>query len=790
MRIQLSLFLAATLAGVAYPATDPVQEFAQTVRPVLVQNCSGCHNPANRANPANFLKANTAKDVEADRSLWRNVAAQLRNRTMPPVDSKLTEADRLHVSQWIETRLRETACNAGDYAGAGTLRRLNRREYHNTIRDLLGVDFDVAAVFPADGTGGAGFDTNGETLYVQPLLMERYVQAAQQILDRVIITPGLSRTFGSAELKPAAAGSTATRTLAPKQELTALLPVYVGGEYDVRVSLDPNASGKIFLKVDNVEGNPLVAQQRGRGFGGVGGAKQGGGRAGRGGANVLGTTVHLERGTHVLTLVADAAPVEVISLGVNEKPAGPSPEKRALHYRLLGMEPGDQLLQPRKMARQTLAAFLPKAFRRPVEPAEVDHFLAMYDRAAERGDPYEERIKLALKAALVSSDFLFRIEERKPKPGIYPLGQYELATRLSYFFWSTMPDEQLFRLAEQGKLQDSKVLAAQVDRMLDDPRSRAFTSSFIGQWLGTQEIGGRFMPLLQEVASYYNADIAADLRLQPILLMDRIVGENRSLLELLTADYAFLTQRLVKFYEMDGQVKGVDDNTFHLVQLPDSRRAGVLGLAGILGMTSHYQQTSPVLRGAWVLETILGTPVPPPPPGVPPLAAGDTVTTKLSTRERVLEHRANAVCATCHKLMDPIGFGLENFDWMGRWREQEDGKPIDASGEMPSGEKFNGPVELRQALLKQKDAFIGQVVGKVLGYALGRSLQDGDSCTVQGLVEKIKSDDYRARTMFREIVLSLPFRNIQGGDIKVLNTENRKLDITAVTAKTQDAKGH
>jgi cytochrome c553 len=452
MRIQLTLFLAATFGGVAYPAADPALEFAQTVRPVLVQNCSGCHSPANRSNPANFLKANTAKDMEADRSLWRSVAVQLRNRTMPPVDSKLTEADRLNVSQWIETRLRETACNAGDYAGAGTLRRLNRREYHNTVRDLLGVDFDASAVFPADGTGGAGFDTNGETLYVQPLLMERYVQAAQQILDRVIITPALSRTFSSAELKPAAAGSAATRTLAPKQELTALLPVYIAGEYDIRVSLGANASDKIRLNVDNVEGNPLAAPQRGRGFGGGGAGKQGGGRGGRGGANVVGTNVHLERGTHVLTLVADVDPVEVISLSVNEKPAEPSPEKRALHYRLLGMEPGDQLLQPRKIAQQMLAAFLPKAFRRPVAPAEVDHFLAMYDRAAERGDPYEERIKLALKAAMVSSDFLFRIEERRPKPGIYPLGQYELATRLSYFLWSTMPDEQLFRLAEQGKL--------------------------------------------------------------------------------------------------------------------------------------------------------------------------------------------------------------------------------------------------------------------------------------------------------------------------------------------------
>jgi len=792
MRLPVILVCSAAFAGVALAATDPAQEFTQTVRPVLVQNCAGCHNPANRSNPANFLKANAAKDMQADRSLWRKVAAQLRNRTMPPVDSKLTEADRLRVSQWIDTQLHDTACSAGQYAGAGTLRRLNRREYHNTVRDLLGVDFDASAVFPADGTGGAGFDTNGETLYLQPLLLERYVQAAQQILDRVIITPAVVWTFSAAELKPAAApGAAATRTLAPKEELTAMLPVYVAGEYEIRVSLDPNTAGKVLLKVDNVIGNPLATQQRGRGQGGGGGAQQGGGRGGRGGrGNVLGSNVHLDRGTHVVTLVADAAPVGVISLSINEKAGEPSHEKRALHYRLLGVEPGDQLLQPRKTARQTLASFLPKAFRRPVEAPEVDHYLAMYDRADQRGDPYEERIKLALKAVLVSSDFLFRLEERKAKPGIYPLGQYELASRLSYFLWSTMPDEQLFGLAEQGKLQDPKVLAAQVDRMLDDPRGRAFTSSFIGQWLGTQEIGGRFMPLLQEIASFYNADIAADLRLQPVLLMDRIIGENRSLLELLTADYAYMTQRLVRFYEMEGQVKGVEDNAFHLVQLPDDRRAGVLGLAGILGMTSHYQQTSPVLRGAWVLETMLGTPVPPPPPGVPPLPAGDTVTTKISTRQRVLEHRANPACATCHKLMDPIGFGMENFDWMGRWRDQEDGKPIDASGELPSGEKFNGPVELRQTLLQQKDTFVGQVVGKVLGYALGRSLQDGDSCTVQGLVDATRRDGYRARTMLREIVLSLPFRNIQGGDIKTLSLESRKLDINAATAKSQDAKGH
>jgi uncharacterized protein DUF1592/uncharacterized protein DUF1588/uncharacterized protein DUF1587/uncharacterized protein DUF1585/uncharacterized protein DUF1595 len=755
-------FLMLLALAVVAAAADPAQEFSQSIRPVLAQNCGGCHNPNSR-NAANFLKATTPKDIDSDRGLWRNVSIQLRNRTMPPVDSKLSEADRLRVSQWVDARLRATACSAGDYAGAGTVRRLNRREYHNTVRDLLGIDFDVAAIFPADGTGGAGFDTNGDTLYIQPMMLERYLQAAQQILDRVIVTPRLMKTYAG--------------------DHSVTLPVYLDCDYDVRVWFDPQAtSAKLTLQADGADAGALIPQRAGRGGGGGGrGAPVG---------TLVGATVHLERGTHTLTVAADGALPAILSLSVEEKLTRPSAEKRALHYRLFGLEPGEQPLDERKSARQVLAAFIPKAFRRPVETAEVDRFLAMYDRAAERGDPYEERVKLALKAVLVSHDFLFRMEHRQTKPGIYPAGQYEMAARLSYFLWSTMPDETLMRLADQGRLQDPKTLAAQVERMLDDPRARTFISTFIGQWLGTQEIGGKFMPILTETLSYYTPEIAADLKQQPVLLFDRIAGENRSVLELLNSDYTYLTQRLVNYYQMEDQIKDVNDNQFHLVKLPDSRRAGLLGMAGILGMTSHYEQTSPVLRGAWILDTLLGTPVPPPPPNVPALEPGDRNAVKISTREKVLQHRTDPACSACHRLMDPIGFGLENFDWMGRWRDQEGGKPIDASGELPSGEKFNGVVELREMLLKQKDEFLRQLTGKILGYALGRSLQDGDSCTVQRLVDTVANDQYRARTLIREIVLSLPFRNTQGGAVTVTPVDAPKLDITAVTAKSQDAKSH
>jgi cytochrome c553 len=741
-------------------------EFAETIRPVLVQNCAACHKPENAKGHAPFLRAAKASDMEANRGLWRNVSAQLRNRTMPPRDSKLSEEDRVRLSTWIDARLRQTACSIGDYAGPAITRRLNRREYHNTIRDLLGIDFEVTAILPADGSGGAGFDTNGETLYVPPVLTERYMEAAQQILDRVIVTPALAKTFSAAEM----------------QEFSASIPVYLEGAYDILVAFDgATPETKLLLKIDGAEVGHLNLQRR-RIIAGKPAP----------GPSLARLQFNLSRGSHSIAIVAGDSNIKLSRVSVTQKAEQILPEKRALHYRLFGMEPGEQPGQPRKAARQILESFVPKAIRRPVTAAEIDRFMAMYDRSAERGDPYEERVKLALKTVLVWPEFLFRIERKHTESGIFPISQYELATRLSYFLWSTSPDDKLLRLAEEGRLQDAKVLAAQVDRMLDDSRSRAFLNSFVGQWLGTQDIGGRVVPLLTELQSYYTPEVAADLRAQPVLLFDRLLGENRSLLELLSADYTHLTQRLAKFYQVENQIQGLSDSEFRLVQWPDSRRAGLLGLGGVLAMTSRHKETSPVLRGAWALDTLLGTPVPPPPPDVPELKTDGAAGRKLTMREKLMEHRANSACAACHKLMDPIGFGLENFDWMGRWRDTEDdGSPLDASGELPSGEKFTGPVELRQALLSRKSEFIGNLAGRMLGYALGRSLQDGDDCTVQHIVQSLEKDDYRGRTLIRDIVLSVPFRNSQGGAVETESVISRRsLDISKLNALKQDAASH
>ncbi len=627
-----------------------------------------CH--AAGRGPANFLKAQTAKDIEADRGLWRNVAAQLRNRTMPPVESKLTESDRLRVAFWIDGRLRETACSAAPFAGAPAVRRMNRREYHNTVRDLLGVEFDAVQLFPADGTGGAGFDANGETLFTPPVLMERYMEAAQQILDRVIVTPPLSRVF----IPPAG-------EIPPGDGFAFSLSTYNDGDYAVEVGLIPkDPTLKLTLKVDGVLAGAFNVRQ-----------PSAANKAGLPLAARL--QVRLARGEHKLAIASQQAAIPVANIAIDQRAAAVPAEKRALHYRLLSVEPGQVPLDGRRAAREIITAFLPRAFRHPVEATEIDRFLTLYDRAAQRGDPWAERMRLMLRTVLVHPDFLFRVEHRDAAPGIHPLGQYEVANRLSYFLWSAPPDETLVRLASQNQLQDPAVLSAQIDRMLDSPRARAFSESFVGQWLGTQDLGGRAAPLLTELQTDYTPAVAADLREEPVLLFDHIVGENRSLLELLDSDYTFLTERLVHFYQLEGKVN-VSGNEFQQVKWPDNRRGGVMEMGAVLALNSHYAQTSPVLRGAWVLETLLGTPVPPPPPNVPPLDP-DRKLKQLSVREKLEQHRADPACAACHKLMDPIGFAFENFDWMGRWRDTEsNGKPLDTSGTLPSGDTFPRSVEV------------------------------------------------------------------------------------------------
>ena len=745
MRVALLLIaLSATLA--AQPDL-----FATRVKPVLSKHCLACHNPANPKNKVTFLKAQTAQDLEQQRGTWHKVAAHLRNRTMPPGANKLTEEDRLFVAKWVSDRLRATACALGEQAGTVTLRRLNRRQYRNTIRDLLGLELNVEDIFPADEAGGEGFDNNGETLFVPPMLMERYLEAASLALDRVVITPALSRNFQLRELFPGRQiAKDQPLTLAPGEIVRTSIQVHADGDYTVAVWARRPRDQEKYGVIQIDERSPLKVAYN---------------KDPQGGPTSRNQTARLARGMHQITFRNGDAPLELLNIKVDQRVVEPAPDKRVAHQRLFGLEPGEQPVDPRATARLLLERFLPRAFRRPVAATEVDRYLALYDGSATRGEPFEESVKLAIKGTLVAPDFLFLIEREPTKSGLTPLSDHELATRLSYFLWSTMPDEELTALANAGKLRDPATLVVQTRRLLNDPRSRVFASSFIGQWLNTKEIGGRIAPTISAVSHFYTPEVAVDLREEPVLFFHHLVTRNRPLLELLNANYTFLNERLVRFYEFEGQVN-ITGTRFQKVEWPDQRRAGLLGMGSMLAVSSHIQETSPVLRGAWVLDTLLGTPAPAPPPDVPALESGKA-TRGLTMRQKLMRHQSDPGCASCHKLMDPIGFALENYDWLGRWRDTEGGHPIDATGVLPTGERFNGPVELREALVRgKKDEFLRRVTGKVMGYALGRSLEDADHCTIERLTAKLQKSNYGARTLIEEIVLSTPFRYRSPGTLK------------------------
>lgn len=759
MQANLWAYCPALLAVLVFQAggsaADPELEslFANSVRPLLQEYCGACHaedasgKVASSDDEHQFLHAKTVDDLQADRSLWASASAQLRNRTMPPVDERQpSEAERLQMADWIEKALRETACNGGEYAGWIPARRLNRVEYDNTVRDLLGVELGFSKTLPVDSGGGEGFDNNGETLFLPPLLLERYLESSQQIVDATIVTPDLNRVYSAAELLPPSTDTKENfREVPAGGKAFVLVPISLESDYRIIVGAYPDDRSMVLpIEVDGIEAAQLTFHAYGQ----------------EGDANQEETLIRLTRGLHTIALKAPAdRAVRIVRVKVEQPSREPSPAQLAIHQRLLGMAPGTVPAEARSAAEQLLWGLLRVAFRRPPTSDEVQRFLTLYDRADQRGDAYEQRIKLMLKGVLVSPEFLFRIET-PPTPGrLSLLTDHELATRLSYFLWSTMPDEELRRLADQGRLQDAEVLAGQVSRMLHDPKAGEFYASFIGQWLGTRDVGGSIAPTDNSIQHFYTPEVATDMRQEAVLLFQSIVQSNGSLLQLIDSDFQYMTGRLAKFYGVEGAERLIDDE-FQRVDLPDPRRGGVLGLGAVLALTSHTsaKETSPVLRGAWVLDTLLGTPVPAPPPDVPALDAKAAKARQQTLREALEIHRQNPSCAACHDLIDPIGFGLENFDYLGRLREDNDGKKIDTLGSLPSGESFNGPQELKQILLTRKRDFLRQLSRKVLGYALGRSLTNEDQCAIEQLVIGLEESDCSAQKLIEDVVLSTPFR--------------------------------
>ncbi len=408
---------------------------------------------------------------------------------------------------------------------------------------------------------------------------------------------------------------------------------------------------------------------------------------------------------------------------------------------------------PHEAARKVIESFLPQAFRRPATPKEVDRYLSIFDKATKRSDSFEQSLKLALKGVLVSPSFLFLSETPPEKPGVYQLDHYEVASHLSYFLWASMPDARLLQLASQRKLHDEKVLRGEVKRMMRDTRSRGLADGFAAQWLGIRPLGVTIRPDAR-VYPQFDEALAAAMREETLLFFDTIVREDRSLLEIIDADYTFVNERLAAHYKIEG-IKGPQ---MRRVELDDPARGGVLGQASILTVTSFPHRTSPVLRGRWILEELLGAEVPPPPPDVPVLNERQKGGSTLTFRQQLEKHRSKAECATCHSRMDPLGFGLENFDALGRWRTEQGGKPIDSVGITPAGEKFDGPAELKKLLLdKRRPDFIRNVSRKTLGYALGREITRVDAWVIQDCAKALEKGDFKISSLLETIVVSYPF---------------------------------
>lgn len=695
---------------------DRSVEFTERIMPLLHNYCFDCHDPEDDEHDAPFFEAKSIEEINEERHSWKSVAAQLRNRTMPPKRKKKqpTEAERMELSTWIEDYLKESAKDMPDYAGYIKTRRLNRTQYANTIRDLFGFDLGFAKTFPKDSSGGEGFDNNGETLYLPPLLMERYMEATGKILDRAIATPTLNLTFSANN--------------------SAKFNTYLDGNYRVKINYEANENGSANLKIDGLQNHSLELKAE---------------------SNEIQLEIDLDKGFHYLE-IDTISDLKVISFSITQR--FENKIKEEAHDKLFLVKHDNTREGMREAAFQNLKLFMEKAFRRPVDEEEVSKYMMLYNRGALRNDPYEECFKLAMTGVMLSPHFLFMIESYPESSEIESINSYELASRLSYFIWSSLPDQELMTLASSDELQNESILEQQITRMLQDPKAYSFYENFTSQWLGTDEVGGLHSPNGSIKKEYnYNPELGMALREEPIQFFKHIAQKNRPLVDLIDSNYVVVNRLLAKHYGM----RNLKDKNFRKVKITNDQRGGLLGLGGVHMASSFPGRTSPVLRGAWVIETILGTPVPAPPEDVPDLAIKKHKKQNLTVRQIFEMHRENASCAACHDLIDPIGFGLDNYDLAGRWRTHENGAKVNSTGSLPTGETFNGPKELKIILMDRKDEFLRHLSSKILGYALGRSLMHEDAGNVEQIFQKVKDENYSSQALIKAVVLSTPFRNRQ-----------------------------
>jgi hypothetical protein len=727
--------------------------YADAIRPILSQHCYSCHGKQKTKAKLNLEAYLDEASILKARKTWKKVYDQIQARDMPPEERpRMPAPDQEKVTAWLEALLARPDPRAPRDPGRVVMRRLNRVEYRNTIRDLVGVDFNPNAEdFPSDDVG-YGFDNIGDVLSMPPILMEKYLAAAEKILGRAIQTEDLVkpavRRFEARSMQVSGGAS------APDGDVLVMfangegvLPVEVAraGKYVLRIRAAGDQAGaepaRMALKIDD---RPIrvidVAVTR----------KE---------AKVYEEKVELRPGSRRISTAfindyynPEAKPKErdrnlildyVELVGPVDQKAPEPPES---HRRIFFTTPGLSVSK-RQAASEIVGRFARKAFRRPVAPEELERFLGLYDLAQKQGDGFEASVRLALQGILVSPHFLFRIERSFGR-----LNDHELASRLSYFLWSTMPDAELFDAAEKGALRDPAAYDAQVRRMLKDPKARSLAENFAIQWLQLRRLETQ-APDPKRFPSW-DEKLRAAMHDEAVLLFDEIVREDRSVLELLGARYTYVNERLATHYGIAG-VKGPE---MRRVELADPRRGGVLTLGAVLTVTSNPTRTAAVKRGKWVLETILGTPPPPPLPDAGELKDETDEDRKLSLRQRLEKHRADPSCANCHKRMDPIGFAFENYDPIGAWRDRDGAHAIETAAALPDGSSFQGPVELKTLILSRKDDFVRCLTEKMTTYALGRGVEYYDASTVRAMRGALAEQQYRISALILEIARSYPFQ--------------------------------
>lgn len=728
----------------APPARAPT--YVADVLPLFKKYCLDCHEGSDAAAGLNLGKIKTQADATARLESLETALRRVQRGEMPPKGlPKPSAAETVRFAGWVKAA--DDATRKAADPGRVTLRRLNRVEYDNTIRDLLGLDLKLSQDFPSDDVG-EGFDNIGDVLSISPLLMEKYLDAAEKVATQAIrVVDRAPRRVEGSEMKGPSSGSNINGTamgLYAAGTATADVTLIESGDYRLRIFARGDQAGSDPVKMSvAIDGKSLgtldVRETRATAF------------------------------EIPVSLSAGKRRISVSFLNDYYQPDQPQGRRdRNLYVHNIELQfvgttmdatlpPSHRRVIPRDVApaaakdeaRRNLEAFASRAYRRPVRLEEVDRLMKLYE-VGERIGGFELGMRVAVQGVLSSPSFLFRTELDHGTVGVRPLTDFEVASRLSYFLWSSMPDDRLFDLAKKGSLRRPEVLKAEIQRMVADGKTTAFAHNFAGQWLQLKKL-----EIVEPDATQYpgiDARLKADMAEETERFFLHILRENRPVSELLTAKYTFLNGRLAKHYG----IAGVEGLEFRRVELT-GERAGLLSQASVLLVTSNPTRTSPTKRGKWVLENVLGTPPPPPPPGVAQIAEEKQKLEGATLRQLLEQHRKNPECASCHQRMDPIGYGLENFDVVGRWRTQDAGRPVEAYGTLPDGTKFNGPTELRKILVGQRDQITRALAERMLVYGLGRGLIPGDRVAVDRIVQQTKANDYRLSAMVLAVATSEPF---------------------------------